>query len=128
MNSIIWCRVGFLVAQRYFLKNGQNWPILTPPGGTPLGGSKMAFFQGASPYSCIKLEGEPKFDVSLIRGGTPGEGVPPGGVFLTSPGGRPRPAGPAQLADPPIPPHHIVITLCDEKTHPYAFIEILETD
>ena len=94
------------------VKKWSFWPILTPLGGTPKKGSKMAFFQGTSPYSCINLEGEAKFDVSLIRGGTPGRGVPP------------------QFYPPhPSPPTIILsYSLCDEKTHPYAFIEILETD
>src|SRR6476469_6259607 len=63
----------------------EKWSKLAnfdPPWGYPPGGSKMAFFQGASPYSCIKLEGELKFDVSLIRGGYPREGgTPGGGIF-----------------------------------------------
>src|SRR6187549_1144951 len=77
MNSIIWCRVGFLVAQRYFLKNGQNWPILTPPGGTPLGGQKWPFFKLLVHIDASRKGGPPRWVFLCQPGVPPTLGVPP---------------------------------------------------
>src|SRR6476620_7271614 len=74
---------GFSRRTAIFLKMVKKWSFLPPPGGTPLGGSKMTILAGTSPYSCINFEAGPKFDVSLIRGGTPRVwGTPGGGIFV----------------------------------------------